>query len=261
MHRFGHSNIRYFWSFALVASVIVVGHDTPTGQAEDSPASKPKIRDAKAALAEFNALIGGWRGIGQPKRNSRIGAWQETAQWVWDFKGKTPAIRYDVEKGKLLKSARVSFSPESQQFTLKATLPDDSIREFVGKSEGKKVVLESKPGDDGFVHRVSITQLNEKRTVVLFERRKAAQSFYFRIASVGYTRKGTSLAVEGAGIPECIVSGGKGTIKVSHKGKVYWVCCSGCKQAFDDDPEGVIADYNELLKEREAAKKSAKKAA
>ncbi|MDA1013068.1 MAG: hypothetical protein O3A00_01290 [Planctomycetota bacterium] len=258
MRHLGHFSARFIWLFALVLLVILVGDHCADDAAQES--KSPKITDAKKALAEFNGLIGGWRGIGQPKRNSRVGAWQETAEWVWEFKGKQPAIRYNVDMGQLLKTASVSFSPKTQQFTLSATLPDDATRDFVGKSDGDKVVLESKPDDDGFVHRISITQLNEKRTVVLFERRKATQSFYFRVASVGYTRQGTSLAVEGAGTPECIVSGGKGTIKVSHKGKVYWVCCTGCKQAFDDDPEGVIADYKKLLEEREAAKKSAKKA-
>jgi YHS domain-containing protein len=28
---------------------------------------------------------------------------------------------------------------------------------------------------------------------------------------------------------------------VSHKGKTFWVCCSGCKAAFDAEPEVWIA--------------------
>ncbi len=214
---------------------------------------------AKEALGVFNPLIGGWRGVGQPKRSSRVGAWQETAEWVWDFTGKQAAIRYDVEKGKLIESAVLTYSSESKEYTLTTTLPDKSTRKHVGKATGKKTTLESQPDADGYVHRVTITQLNEKRTTVLFERRREKQSFYFRVASVGYTRAGTSLAVEGATDRECIVSGGKGTIKVAHKGKVYWVCCSGCKQAFDDDPAGVIAEYEAMVKEREAKKKSASK--
>lgn len=210
----------------------------------------------KQALGIFNPLIGGWRGVGQPKRSSRVGAWQETAEWVWDFTGKNAAIRYDVKDGKLVVSAKLSYSPESGEYRLTTTLPDKSTRTHIGKQSGNKTVLESKPDGNDYIHRVTITQLNEKRTIVLFERRKQTQSFYFRVASVGYTRAGTSLAVEGANDLECIVSGGKGTIKVSHKGKVYWVCCTGCKQAFDDDPEGVIADYKKLLEEREAEKKA-----
>ena len=28
---------------------------------------------------------------------------------------------------------------------------------------------------------------------------------------------------------------------VSYKGRDYWVCCSGCKAAFEEDPEKWIA--------------------
>jgi YHS domain-containing protein len=40
-----------------------------------------------------------------------------------------------------------------------------------------------------------------------------------------------------------VVTGGAGTIPVTHKGKTYYVCCTGCRDAFNDDPEGTIAAY------------------
>ena len=39
----------------------------------------------------------------------------------------------------------------------------------------------------------------------------------------------------------CIISQGLGTISVSYKGKSYWVCCTGCKAAFEAEPETWIA--------------------
>ena len=101
------------------------------------------------------------------------------------------------------------------------------------------------------MYRFTITRLNEKRTLVLHERKPARQSQYFRIAEVGYTRKGTSLAVEGADGPECVVTGGKGTIRVSYKGKNYYVCCTGCRDAFNDDPEGILAAYRKRVAARQ----------
>lgn len=208
--------------------------------------------DPKEALANFNDLIGEWRGVGMPKRGSQVGAWIETSEWVWDFQEKTPAIRYDVKQGQLLKTARLTWDPEQKQFHLKATLPDDSIREYQGKlDDAKRLVLESAADDAGKSHRITVTQLNEKRTLVLHEER-TGQSPYRRVAEVGYTREGTSLAVEGFGELECVVTGGKGTIQVSYQGKTYYVCCSGCKQAFDDDPAGIIAAYEKKLAERKA---------
>lgn len=220
--------------------------------ADDAP-TKPLTPEAKAAaqegLEEFNGLIGGWRGAAQPVRNSTKGAWTEKAEWVWEIKKDAVAVRYDVKEGQALKTARLTFDPEKKTYHLLATLPDKTTREYDGKLEGNKLVLDSKP-DAGVVHRITVTQLNEKRTLVLFEKRPEAVERFSRVVEVGYTREGTNLAVEGAGEPECIVSGGKGTMQVSYKGKNYWVCCSGCRDAFNDDPEGIIA---------EAAARAAKK--
>ena len=48
---------------------------------------------------------------------------------------------------------------------------------------------------------------------------------------VGATKEGVPFA-GGDGKPECVVSGGLGTMPVMYKGKTYYVCCSGCRDAF-----------------------------
>ena len=101
---------------------------------------------------------------------------------------------------------------------------------------------------------MTITPLSQKRLLVLHEKRREGSSFGTRIAEIGYTRSGTRLAVEGSDGPECIVTGGLGTIKVAHKGETYYVCCTGCRQAFEDDPEGTIAEYKQRLAERKEKK-------
>lgn len=220
----------------------------------DDSATKSLTPEAKAAaqagLEEFNGLIGGWRGAAQPVRNSTKGAWTEKAVWIWEIKKDAVALRYEVKDGQALQTARLTFDPEQKTYLLNATLPDKSTREYAGKLDGNKLVLDSTADDAGLVHRITVTQLNEKRTLVLYEKRPAAAERFTRVVEVGYTREGTNLAVEGAGDPECIVSGGKGTMQVSYKGKMYWVCCTGCRDAFNDDPEGIIA---------EAAARAAKK--
>jgi YHS domain-containing protein len=73
------------------------------------------------------------------------------------------------------------------------------------------------------------------------------------MAEVGFTRKGgnfAKLVVE----RECVVTGGAGTIQVSHNGKTYWVCCTGCRDLFNDNPEQVLAEYW-ARKEEEKKKK------
>ncbi len=62
---------------------------------------------------------------------------------------------------------------------------------------------------------------------------------------MGATKKGVPFASKGDNQPECIVSGGLGTIKVRYKGKTYYVCCSGCKAEFDEHPEKYVKEYEQ----------------
>ena len=156
-----------------------------------------------------------------------------------------------------MKSALLSFDPAQKTFRLKSVEliegQEETIeRDYVGTIIDKKLVLESASADSTEGRRITITRLNEKRTLVLFERKAGSQNFYSRIAEVGYTREGTRLAESDQTGPECVVTGGVGTIKVSYKGETYWVCCTGCRDAFNDDPEGVLADYKKKLDEKKA---------
>ena len=123
-----------------------------------------------------------------------------------------------------------------------------------GKIEEKRLVLESATKDQAEVHRVTLAILNENRVTLLLEKRPEQQSFYTRVAEIGYQRNGTRLAVAGNSGPECVVTGGLGTISVTYKGKTYYVCCTGCRDAFQDDPEGILADYQKRKKEEKPAK-------
>jgi hypothetical protein len=231
------------WPVSRVVAVALISLSLAFVRAAE-PEAKPDAATEKAALAAFNGLIGDWRGAGQVRRGSNQGAWTETAAWVWDFENGI-AIDYDVADGRHLKSARLTWDAESKSFQLAATMPDDSTRTYRGRLEKDKLIAESEPDASGEVHRLTLTQLNEKRTLVLFEKRRTVQKSWQRVAEVGYTREGTRLADSDSSGPECVVTGGLGTIAVAYKGETYYVCCSGCKQAFDADPDGVLAEYAE----------------
>jgi hypothetical protein len=221
----------------------------------DPPASPEKADGgaARAALERLNPLIGGWRGIAQPRRGSTRDAWQQTGEWIWDFSNDASALRYEVAGGKLEKSARLSFDPPTARYTLELTSPKGEVRQYAGIfDEQGRLVLQSEPDAEHFVHRVTITLLNEDRTLVLHERRLQDQAAFQRLAEVGYTRQGVRLAVPGSGQPECIVTGGAGTIPVQFEGKTYYVCCTGCQQAFEADPQGILRE----AAERRAAARS-----
>ena len=224
--------------------------------AEKPPAETTKSA-AIQALQDYNVLVGGWRGIGQPKRGSQTGAWQERVESVWELKPKSSGIRWNIDAGKQWKSALLSYDEEKQVYTLNVELPDETSRTYSGKINEKRLVMESEPKVEQEIHRVTLTVLNENRVTMLLEKRPEQQSFFTRVAEIGYQRDGTRLAVAGNSGPECVVTGGLGTIAVMHQGKTYYVCCTGCRDAFNDDPEGILAEYKKR-KETEKAKKNEK---
>lgn len=225
--------------FLIVMSVCTSMYSDETG-------TKPEAKLAAiSALKDYNTLIGNWRGIGQPKRGSQQGAWQEKAEAVWELKPTGTGIRWKIDSNKMWKAALLGYDEKSKMFSLKATLTDETERTHTGKVEDKRLVLESAPDEKtGEIHRVTLTMLSENRMTLLFEKRPEKQSFFTRVAEVAYQRDGTKLAAAGGNGPICVVTGGTGTIPVMHKGKTYYVCCTGCRDAFNDDPEGVLAEYD-----------------
>ena len=237
---------RFHWLIAALLIAAVSAGLQGSFADGDKPTEQKRLT-SREALAKFNAMIGGWKGVGQVKRSSNQGAWRETSEFVWKIDKTSSAIEYRVKDGKHFKSALIGWDAKAERFTLAAELPDGKKRDYVGQLDGDSLVVESKPDTDGFVSRVSIKQLNEIRLLVLVEQRRDGQSLYSRLGEVGYTREGEKLASSEQTGPVCVVSGGAGTIKLSHKGETYFVCCTGCRDAFIDDPETFIAEYKAKL--------------
>ena len=100
------------------------------------------------------------------------------------------------------------------------------------------------------VHRLVFNFLHSNRFLYHYETRPTDRTLLTRHYLVGVTKEGEPFAVApGQAGPECIVSGGPGTIAVTYKGQTYYVCCGGCRSAFLDEPEKFI---------QEAAAKKAK---
>jgi hypothetical protein len=77
---------------------------------------------------------------------------------------------------------------------------------------------------------------------VLLERQGASSDQFVRLAEVGYTRQGSGFG-KSVAQRECIVTGGLGTIEVTHNGKSYYVCCTGCRDYFNENAEKVLAEF------------------
>jgi hypothetical protein len=211
-------------------------------------------------LQPLGVLVGEWKGVGQPKRGSNAGAWSEKAHSAWKFDEKASGLFLSFELGKQYQSALFSVAKDGTTPELSLvpaggerihlTRKDEATAADSSSKEEKDVAWVFESSSDALPQtRCTVRIISDIRFAMLFEEKPTAQGSYRRLSEIGLTRVGARLASGNTGERQCIVTGGLGTIKVSHGGKTYYVCCEGCQQAFDADPVGTIAAYQERLKE------------
>ncbi len=205
----------------------------------------------KEALQPFHVLVGSWKGSGVPEgtKEERVaGGWEETVAWEWKFKEKDAWLAVTFTKGKHFTKGELRYTPEKDaaepKFTLTLTGTDKSTATFAGSltDKDKVLALTRTDGPATEEQRVVFSLLHHNRHLYRFETRPAGTTVaYSKKYQVGATKEGESFATVPKG-PECIVSGGVGTSKVTYKGKDYWVCCSGCRDEFKENPEKYIKE-------------------
>ncbi len=205
--------------------------------------SSTKRQDDQAALRIYGGLVGLWKGTGQPQRGIAKGSWVEMGDWTWKLTADSAALELVVDKGKLVKSVTLRPEKEKANFALEVVLADGSSVSMKGKAVANDALrfLTDMPKKGEGIRRITLTPLHDTRFLMLLEGQGETGSF-FRLAEIGYTRQGVPFAAGESG-PICVVTGGRGTTQVSYQGKSYFVCCSGCKDLFNEDPKGVLADY------------------
>ncbi|QJW94581.1 TRASH domain-containing protein [Frigoriglobus tundricola] len=218
----------------------------------------PKTVTPKEALQPFNVLVGSWKGSGTPegtKDERAAGAWEETVAWEWKFKDQDAWLAVAFTKSKHFTKGELRYTPGKDgapQFTLVLTGADKSTATFVGglSDKDKVLTLVRTDGPAAEEHRLVFSLLHHNRHLYRFETRPANTAVAFaKKYQVGATKEGVAFADATKG-PECIVSGGLGTMKVTHKGKDYYVCCSGCRDEFKADPEKYIKLAEAKAKEK-----------
>jgi YHS domain-containing protein len=207
-----------------------------------SPASAPS---PKEALQPFNDLIGTWRGTGEPagsREERQRGFWSETIRWQWQFKDGDAWLKADIDKGKHHRGAELRWLPERRLYQLTLRMAGGQTETFTGTLKERRLTLErgNEPGKEA--QRVVVSLLHANRYLYRHEVRPAGRPGFAPVFQVGATKQGVPFASADDG-PECIVTGGHGTIAVTYKNKTYYVCCSGCRDAFNDDPETFVKEF------------------
>jgi YHS domain len=228
------------------------------------PAADPAPTTAREALKPFNLFVGKWKGTGVPDGPGGAKAkefWTETVEWTWQFKGDDAWLVATFEKSPNFQSGELRYHRDSKRFTFEIATADKKKLVYrgeltPGKGKEQLLTLERTDDDTKAAERLVFTLLHHNRYLYRLDGKPAGAASYSRQYQVGVTKEGESFADVPKG-PECIVSGGTGSSRVVHNGKTYYVCCSGCRDAFKDDPEKYIKEHEEKLK-KEAEKKKEK---
>ena len=235
---------------------------SPSGTGRSGEQSGRQIDNVIDALKPLQVVLGSWRG----SRQNAGGV--ETHDWVWDLRTdrNQPALVLTTKDGEFFEQARLTYDPAGAKYLMTTTDADNLVRQFEGGFDAEP---KDEPGDDGKslqrTFKLKLTehesadgkqrfeyvfsQQNNSRYQLYVARARGSAALRVRDV-VGAQREGTSFARsdEDYGDRTCIISQGLGTMSVSYQGKTYYVCCTGCKAAFEDDPERWIARLQEQKK-------------
>lgn len=224
----------------LAIAMAVAGADTTT---------------AKDALKACNLVVGTWKGTGtqeavRPAKDKTF--WNETISWEWQFKGEDVWLKATIDKGKFYTQAELRYLIDKKTYQMIAKTADGDSVTFVGTlsiGKTKETILTFERTDDKTkeTERLVFTLLHHNRYLYRFETKAEGATSFVRKYQVGATKEGVAFAEVPTG-PECIVSGGRGSMTVTHNGKTYYVCCSGCRDAFKDEPEKYIKEFEAKAK-------------
>ncbi len=220
-------------------------------------------------LRPLQVMLGKWRGTTRKEFDGFKAVDQH--EWVWDLTSKPeqPALIMNSDKSPYLRTARLTWLPDQQLFRLDAQDANGKARAFEGNytDEVHEVV-----GSDDKLHKVFRLELNElppaeaasgggeflqfaftqqeSNRYLLEVSQRRGKAAWRRVDTVSTQRDGTSFALSDTDYAErtCIISQGLGTMSITYKGRDYWVCCSGCRAAFEEAPDRWIARAAEMQK-------------
>jgi YHS domain-containing protein len=234
---------------ALVAASLSVV--VTCGLCQAVPADDEGPRDIPPAFAPLEYLVGRWKGQGMPKERgaNQFRGWTETHSWAWIFSGGKPSgLAVTIEGGKILASGKLSYDAARKRYRLEGSEPKPlkGAIAFEGTLESGKVLVLDQTRGSGESARGSVQirlsvrpNANFIRYTMTQDRRDPGAFQYSRLIEVGLTKEGESFAGGSAATerPRCIVTGGAATMTLTYQGRTFPICCTGCRDEFNDNPE------------------------
>jgi hypothetical protein len=229
--------------FALVLGVACLGVS-----AKAAPTKKEK---AMTALKELNDFIGDWKGAGNPDKprlTPRDPIWSETIKFGWRFKGDDAWLVLNIKGSKTFKGGQVRWVPAKKNYQLSALTADGKTIVFEGKLNESTLIFERTDPASKEVQQIKMNSAGDgDRFIYRYARRNGGATIWKKEFVVASTRQGVTFGPKEKK-PECVVSGGLGTTTVSFGGETYWVCCSGCADAFKENPKKYVDEFKKKKK-------------
>jgi hypothetical protein len=224
---------------------LTLGAVAAAGAAEPKP-KKIGDKDRQAmidALEPFNALISEWRANGfVPGTDRNKTGWEESSIWVWSLKGEV-AVKFAAKGAKVLSKGTLTYDLAEDKYVLKAVRADNQEVTYTGEFEDdkkRKFILTAELPSTKEIEKITINIKDEISTLTIVDRNKPGRDPK-AVAEIVGVKKGAKISGSTESGPKCVVTGGPGTSSVSHGGKSYYVCCTGCRDAFNEDPTKWIA--------------------
>ncbi len=213
----------------------------------------PPVDEIPAPFAPFEHMVGAWKGTATPVAN-RVKGWTESHAWAWKFeKGKPVAMTVDWQGDKTLTKGQLTFDGAEKKYRLDGADAAGKPVVFVGaiSPDGKQLTLDRVVAAKADKERIIVRpNANKIRYTIQVDRQEAGAPQYKKQIEVGLTKAGESFAAGSGGenLPKCIMTGGASTMTVSYQGKTYPVCCTGCRDEFNDNPEKYVKKAEEAAK-------------
>ena len=232
-------------ALSTLAVVMLWLTGNPVASQDKKDEKKPKPEDvakAKKALGEVQEFIGLWNLEGTQQEGGKTIAWKEKISWGWKFKDGDAWIVADFAegKGKHFTKGELRYDVEKKKYVLTVTATDKTEQVYEGTVKNGGLKLDRKDAKTGDVYRLTLDTLAEGvRFQLKYQKQGGGTGLFNDVYAMNGNKDGESIAGTSKK-PECIVSGGAATIPVSYGGKTYYVCCTGCRDEFNANPEKYI---------------------
>lgn len=226
------------WAVGVLVSLVVMFQVVAGGAGKQG-------KEIKEALHSLQDYIGSWKGNGTSEKN-KSEIWNEKVAWSWRFKGQDAWLTLEFGDSRVFKNGEIRYLPEKKVYELTLLDKKDKKQVFQGKLTGPKkdkLVLERMDTETKETHQLALNMAaGGIGSVYTYSTKPENRTIYTRQWQLRFTKEGESFATAKKQV-ECVVTGGLGTMPVSYKGVTYYVCCSGCRDAFNENPEKIIKEY------------------